>query len=244
MTQAASSGARHQTRPTLCSCPSGFYPGTIVNVSCYASGTTVPGSSNTMWVLATWAGGPGNGSGWMNEHFVNRSPWAAPGIPPCSSSAPVPTPTPTPAPSPAPAPSPLPPSLSAEIAEAWATSQVSSDLDSGLCLTFVGSAWSAAGINIRSGVSVAITSNTYPQDIWNHFTLGSTGTGTPPPGALVFYNAKPGRSIIYSHVTLSVGGDLTISTADRVNEKAVHYETLAQHANSGSYNFYVGWWLP
>jgi hypothetical protein len=221
--------------------PSGFYPGTIVNISCYASGSTVPGSSNTMWVEATWAGGPGSGSGWMNEHFVNDGApidEAAPGIPACSSSSPAPTPAP------APDPSPLPPSLSAQIAEAWAMGQMSSDLDSGLCLTFVGSAWSAAGVNIRSGVSVSIGANTYPQDIWGHFTFGSTGTGTPPPGALVFYNAKPGKSITYSHVTLSVGGGLTISTADRVNEKAVHYETLAQHASSGAYNVYVGWWLP
>ena len=24
-----------------------------------------------MWVKASWASGPGHGSGWMNEHFVN-----------------------------------------------------------------------------------------------------------------------------------------------------------------------------
>lgn len=67
---------------------SGFYPGTYVSVTCYESGTTVPGSANTMWVQASWASGPGRGSGWMNEHFVNDGApidRAAPGVPSCAS---------------------------------------------------------------------------------------------------------------------------------------------------------------
>jgi hypothetical protein len=69
----------------------GFYPGTYVTVQCYQSGTTVPGSANTMWVEASWASGPGSGSGWMNEHFVNDGApinQAAPGVPPCSAPPP------------------------------------------------------------------------------------------------------------------------------------------------------------
>jgi hypothetical protein len=67
----------------------GVYPGTDISVSCYQLGTAnVPGSTNAMWVRASWASGPGTGSGWINEHFVNDGAplnQAAAGIPPCSS---------------------------------------------------------------------------------------------------------------------------------------------------------------
>lgn len=82
----------------------GFYPGTAVSVQCYRSGSTVPGSGNTMWVYASWASGPGRGSGWMNEHFVDDGMpinQAAPGVPACD--APTPTPPPPPPPPPPPA---------------------------------------------------------------------------------------------------------------------------------------------
>jgi hypothetical protein len=64
----------------------GVYNGTVIEVHCFESGTPVEGSPDTMWVRATDVGGPGYGSGWLNEHFVNDgepigSP--APGIPPC-----------------------------------------------------------------------------------------------------------------------------------------------------------------
>jgi hypothetical protein len=65
----------------------GIYPGTYVSIHCYQSGTTVPGSANIMWVKASWAGGPGTGSGWVNEHFVNDGApinQAAGGVPPCN----------------------------------------------------------------------------------------------------------------------------------------------------------------
>jgi hypothetical protein len=68
----------------------GFYPGTVVRVSCSASGSAVPGSRNTMWVQASWAGGPGRGSGWINEHFVNDGApinQAAAGVPACGPAA-------------------------------------------------------------------------------------------------------------------------------------------------------------
>ena len=63
----------------------------------------------------------------------------------------------------------------------------------GLCLTFVFNAYSAAGIDLRNWVTVPIGANTYPADIWGHFSHGTTGGGTPPPGALVFWNwSSPG----------------------------------------------------
>ena len=114
----------------------------------------------------------------------------------------------------------------------------------GYCLAFDFNAYAAIGVNLRNQVGVPINGNTYPQDIWGHFTHGTTGTGTPPRGALVFFLAKSGYSRIYSHVELSLGGGAMLSTADTVNESRIHVETLSQHASSGAWNSYVGWWLP
>ena len=65
----------------------GFFTGTYVTVHCYQLGVAnVPYSTNHMWVQASWASGPGSGSGWMSEHFVNDGApnnQAAPGVPPC-----------------------------------------------------------------------------------------------------------------------------------------------------------------
>jgi hypothetical protein len=79
----------------------GVYNGTVVEVHCYQSGTSVEGSADTMWEQATDVGGPGYGSGWLNEHFINDGQPInehSPGVPPCGS-----TPAPPPSP-PAPAP--------------------------------------------------------------------------------------------------------------------------------------------
>jgi hypothetical protein len=108
----------------------------------------------------------------------------------------------------------------------------------GLCLMFVFRAWAAAGVNLRQWVSVPIGSNTYPQDIWGHFTHGSTGGGQPPAGALVFFESRTGNRA-YSHVALSLGGGNLVSTADSI-ANYTHYETVAQH----NYAIYLGWWLP
>jgi hypothetical protein len=73
----------------------GVYNGTIIEVHCYQSGTSVEGSADTMWEQATDIGGPGYGSGWLNEHFINDGqPFnqASPGVPPCSGAAPLPPP--------------------------------------------------------------------------------------------------------------------------------------------------------
>jgi hypothetical protein len=121
----------------------------------------------------------------------------------------------------------------------WAKSKVGDYFDSGLCLKFVFDAYGAAGVNLRPWVNVAIGSNTYPVDIWGHFTHGTTGGGTPPAGALVFFASRTGNRTL-SHVTLSVGGGTMVSTTDAVNSSVVHYETLAQH----SYAIELGWWLP
>lgn len=134
----------------------------------------------------------------------------------------------------------IPPCIpSAQQAANWAAARVGQNLDSGLCLTFVFQAWAAAGVNLRSYVTVPIGANTYPVDIWKHFNAGTTGTGSQPPvGALVFYANKQGNRTL-SHVAISVGGGRTVSTSDAVAAN-VHYETIAQH----NYANYLGWWLP
>ncbi len=138
------------------------------------------------------------------------------------------------------------PTAAEQQAVAWAVSRLGSTAFNGLCLTFVYDAYlDGAGINLEGYTSgVTYSSSTYPQDVWGHFTHGTTGTGTPPYGALVFFNSKPGYSIEYSHVMIMGSGGEMISTTDAFNESDVHYETLAQQAASGAYASYVGWWLP
>ncbi len=72
----------------------GFYPGTVIKPTCYQAGTAnVPGSADGMWEQASQVGGPGGGSGWINEHFVaDGQPinQPSPGIPACASAPPPP----------------------------------------------------------------------------------------------------------------------------------------------------------
>lgn len=80
----------------------GVYNGTIIEVHCYQSGTTVEGSADTMWEQATDVGGRGYGSGWVNEHFINDGQpinQPSPGVPPCNASPPA-SPPPTSSPPP------------------------------------------------------------------------------------------------------------------------------------------------
>ena len=90
-------------------------------------------------------------------------------------------------------------------------------------------------------MNVTWNSSTYPEDIWGHFTHGTTGTGTPPYGALVFFNDP--SNITDSHVMISIGGGNNVSTSDAF-ATGIHYESMRQEANSGAYATYVGWWLP
>jgi hypothetical protein len=65
----------------------GVYNGTTIEVHCYQSGSSVPGSADTMWEQATDVGGRGYGSGWVNEHFINDGQpinQPSPGVGPCN----------------------------------------------------------------------------------------------------------------------------------------------------------------
>jgi len=76
----------------------GFYPNTVISVSCYQSGAAnVPGSTDSMWEQASWVSGQGGGHGWINEHFINDGSalnQPSPGIGPCTTSPPPPPPPP------------------------------------------------------------------------------------------------------------------------------------------------------
>jgi hypothetical protein len=157
-----------------------------------------------------------------------------------------PTHTPPTAPSAAHAPEPTvsPSSTAATGAVDWAQSQVGDDRRDGECLGFVGDAWSSKGVNYRDQIDPAYWrgNDTYPADIWGHFTDGTTGTDpNPPAGALVFYSGTPDHPRDYSHVTLSLGNGQAVSTADSVpvadNDK-IHIEPVARPGR------YLGWWLP
>ena len=194
---------------------------------CFTHGQSVGGVD--VWFQVTYAGKTGYYASYYDNatYSSNANLTAKYGTPLCG-----PAPTSTPTPTPVPAPS------SATKAISWATSLIGSYRYQGLCLTYVFDAWSAAGVDLRPFVTVPIGANTYPVDIWGHFNHGTTGTGTPPAGALVFYASKTGNRTL-SHVTLSIGGGNTVSSADSLGTP-IHYETVAQH----SYANYLGWWLP
>ena len=70
----------------------GFYNGTTIAVHCYQAGAAnVPGSADYMWEYATDVAGPGYGTGWINEHFINDGQpinQPSPGVPPCNAPPP------------------------------------------------------------------------------------------------------------------------------------------------------------
>lgn len=148
------------------------------------------------------------------------------------------------------------PTRSETAAISWAESKNHENYDAELCLTFVTKVYSTANVALGDLIAVPVNENTYPQQVWGHFSQGIVGLApsVPPPGALVFFNqtgAHDGYSQAsgyYSHVELSLGGGAMISTADWTTADpgwtVVHYETLAQHEASGAWNRYVGWWLP
>ena len=195
-------------------------------IQCAVSGQSVSGVS--IWMKTTWSGRTGFFSSFYDDSHY--SSWAdlhnRYGIDQCAPSNPTSPPASTGA------------NAVQQSAMNWAKARVGRSEYAYWCLKFAFDAYSQAGRNVRSQVSRPIDNNTYPVDIWGHFSAGRTGGGTPPAGALVFYAAKSGDRT-FSHVTLSVGGGNTVSTADSLG-KAIHYETVAQHA----YANYLGWWLP
>jgi hypothetical protein len=138
-------------------------------------------------------------------------------------------------------------------AAAWARSMIGSPLGTNGhyywfgCLAFAVNAYQiGASYPIRSQVTVAIGSNTYPSQVWGHFSGGGQvgHDMSPPVGALVFWNSKGGT--VDSHVAVSIGGGVVVSTNVQQNvpgANGIHTETMAQFAQN-SWNLYDGWWLP
>lgn len=128
----------------------------------------------------------------------------------------------------------------------WATSSLNSTQWSGESLEFAYFAYlQGAGVNLLGYTTgVDYTWMTTAQDIWGHTSKGTTGTGTPPYGSVVFFGAKSGYSPAqYSWVAVMGSGGELIATPDAVT-KTVHNETVAQAATADPHSSYVGWWLP
>jgi hypothetical protein len=193
----------------------GVYPGTTISVNCYQMGTAnVPGSADGMWVKASWASGPGTGTGWINEHFVNDGApinQAAPGVPPCSTTAP-------------------------SKAIAWARQYLGQDFDSGYCLLFVYQAYQAAGVNIGSSATAT--------DYWSSNPGGYTrhpGDKNPAVGSLVFWGATSANPA--GHVGIYEGRDTVISTSSWPESGDQVHEWSFSGRNAAGYP-YLGWMLP
>jgi hypothetical protein len=193
----------------------GVYPGTKISVSCYQMGTAnVPGSADAMWVQASWASGPGTGTGWINEHFVNDGApinKAAPGVPPCSSSA-------------------------ASKAISWARQYLGTNDDSGYCLLFVYQAYQAAGINIGSSSTAASYWSGNPRGYTRH-----PGDKNPAVGSLVFWGATKANPA--GHVGIYEGNNTVISTSSWPESGNQVHEWSFSGRNAAGYP-YLGWMLP
>ena len=201
----------------------GMPAGAVLPVECQALGQPVGSNGNTLYLRGSYGGRqlylPDAYS--SSPHLAGQPPIS--GIPMCGAAASTG----------------LSPAWEIGIVQGFAMSHVGQNYDSELCLTFVFEAYQRAGIDLRSQINVPIGYNTYPADLIGHFTAGTTGTGTPPAGALIFYTSRYGRT--YSHVTVSLGGSDSVSTTDSVGY-LVHRETTAQHAAATGAT--MMWWLP
>jgi hypothetical protein len=199
-------------------------PGTSPSFHCWTQGQVI--GYVDVWFKATWNGVTGYYASYYDDssYRSDNDITTKYGIPKCGT--------------------PPPPSGGVTPAEQaavnWAKARVGQNAYYNLCLAFVFDAYSAAGVNLRSWVTVPIGSDTYPVDIWGHFAHGHTGTGASPPvGALVFWASPTGRRD-YSHVALSIGNGQTVSTYDSLGS-VIHIESIATH---NSYANELGWWLP
>jgi cell wall-associated NlpC family hydrolase len=198
----------------------GFYPGTRISVSCCQMGTAnVPGSADAMWVKASWASGPGTGSGWINEHFVNDGApinKAAPGVPACPSGG----------------------TTAASKAIAWARQYLGKNYDSGACLPFIYQAYQAASINIGNASTAARYWSTNPRGYTRH-----PGNKNPAVGSLLFWGATTANSA--GHVGIYEGNNTVISTwswPEGGSAGPVHQWSFSGR-NAAGYP-YLGWMLP
>jgi cell wall-associated NlpC family hydrolase len=128
-------------------------------------------------------------------------------------------------------------------AVAWAKSLVNTSQYGDACLAFVIDAYQkGADWPIRSHITFTVGNNTYPSQVWDHFSGGTTGgpNTTAPVGALFFWNNTHGYTL--SHVAISLGNNNFISTSD-ADSSGIHYETMAQF-DKNSWAEPLGWWLP
>lgn len=142
---------------------------------------------------------------------------------------------------------PTTPTAAETAAVTWASRWLNAPSPAGFSVAFTYLAYDVgAGIDLRQHTSgVTYTLRTDAQDIWGHTEGGTAGTGTPPFGALVFFDAKSGENAEQASRVALMGADgEMIATPDDVNGHVIHEETLAQAGSAGSPSQYVGWWLP
>ncbi|HET8978285.1 MAG TPA: hypothetical protein VFN87_09005, partial [Solirubrobacteraceae bacterium] len=161
---------------------------------------------------------------------------------------------------------PAPPTTAETAAVRWAAGWLGRRAFVGQSLLFTYLAYAqGAGVDLRSRTGgVDYTPFTGPQDVWGHTAAGSTGTGAPPFGALVFFTVRSDPAPLGFRSPQDRGPDTSpppeasgpgtvaimgaqgemIAVPDAVDETAVHQETLAQATAPGSRLIYAGWWLP
>lgn len=229
-TYKATTNLAYRTRPVAApGAPYGVRNGESYGVECqWPTGEALGPNSNHLYF---WIHYKGTGT-WVPDAYSTSphrgsDPGGIPGIPNCSSA------------SGGISGSSSPSSTAASKAVSWAESQMGLTKWNNLCLSFARNAWLGGGVDIRSK-STGWSSDTYPDDIWNHFNAGTWGTGMPSKaGALLFFASPKGRT--HSHIEVWNGTQMISS-----GYTSSHYGASVHHEPWGGYygGAYRGWWLP
>ncbi|MGQ0679192.1 MAG: NlpC/P60 family protein [Actinomycetota bacterium] len=214
--------------------------GTSLDLRCYVRGQLINRRNNVWYQL----NGP-KANGFVTASYVSTPSDPLPGLPRCGSAG-------SSAPAPAPANrAPSAPAASGHALRAieWARTQVGQweaapDVAklyssnwvggpdgewSGDCLLFVNHAYRVAGVNTIRAANANGAFHAYREQ------GRITTTGTPPAGALVFWDtARP-----YGHVALSVGGGQVITTRGMDGQKQP-----VQQTSVATFGTPIGWVLP
>jgi cell wall-associated NlpC family hydrolase len=112
-------------------------------------------------------------------------------------------------------------------AVAWAQAQAGSTAWDGLCLQFVGDAYSQAGIDLHGQASDTSSAVSF----WDTYSGAKyPPSDAPPKGALVFWGATDSNP--YGHVAISDGNGMALSSEER-SYSGVHELTIAYRNQQG-----------
>ena len=119
----------------------------------------------------------------------------------------------------------------------WARAQVGSNVDAGMCLTFVYDAY-LKGAHLDTKGGMRTNSQTTAYQFWQNFPrLHHPPTNNPPLGAFVFWGPRPGYPA--GHVALSIGGGQVVSTLERTTP-TVHVFRVSERNGMN----YLGYMMP